>query len=63
MNLIKTLKDSHNHTIGYIYDNGDKLVIEDENHRRKGFYEKNKDQTRDDSNRLIGQGNLLVTLL
>ena len=63
MNLIQTLKDSNYHILGYIYDDGDKLVIKDPNYRVKGYYEKKEDVTKDSNYHIIGHGNLLTTLL
>ncbi len=63
MDKIQTLKDSSNRILGYIYDDGDKLVLVDKSNRRLGYYYKRDDVTKDTSNRLIGYGNLLITLL
>ena len=63
MALIQTLKDSNFRIIGYIYDEGDMLVIKDDYFRIKGYYDKKGDVTKDDYFRIIGYGNLLTTLL
>ena len=63
MNLIQTLRDSSNHILGYIYDDGDKLVIKDDSNHLKGYYYKRDNVTKDPSNRIVGYGNLLTTLL
>ena len=63
MQLIQTLKDSSYHVLGYIYDDGDKLVIKDSSYHVKGYYYKRDDVTKDASYHVIGHGNLLTTLL
>lgn len=58
------LRDSSNRLIGTIstISNG-QLEIRDTANRRLGTYDPKTDQTRDTANRLVGNGNLLVTLL
>lgn len=63
MNLIQTLKDSHYNAIGYIYEDGDQLVIKDPHYNVKGYYDKKNDITKDSHHNTIGHGNLLTTLL
>jgi hypothetical protein len=63
MDKIQTLRDSSNRIFGYIYDGGDRLVLVDDSNRTLGYYYKREDVTRDMSNRIIGYGNLLLTLL
>lgn len=63
MNLIQTLKDSHYNIIGYIFDDGDRLVIKDSHYNEKGFYEKRTDITKDSHYNEVGHGNLLTSLL
>ena len=40
-----------------------KLEIRDASNRLKGTYDPKSNETRDDSNRLVGKGNLLSSLL
>ena len=63
MNLIQTLKDKNYNVLGYIYDDGDKLVIKDKNYNVKGYYYKKDDVTKNQNYNVIGHGNLLTTLL
>jgi len=63
MALLQTLKDSNFRIIGYIYDEGDYLVLKDDYFRIKGYYYKNDNVTKDDYFRIVGYGNILTTLL
>ena len=63
MNLIQTLKNSHYNILGFIYDDGDKLVIKDSHYNIKGYYDKKNDVTKDSHFNIVGHGNLLTTLL
>lgn len=63
MSLIQTIKDAHFNVLGYIYDEGDKLVIKDNHYNLKGYYFKRDDVTKDAHFNLVGYGNLLTTLL
>jgi len=58
------LRDSNNRLLGKIETlyNG-KLEIRDALNRLKGTYDPKSNETRDDSNRLVGKGNLLSSLL
>lgn len=58
------LRDSSNRLIGTIstLSNG-QLEIRDPANKRLGTYDPKTDQTRDTANRVIGNGNLLTTLL
>lgn len=58
------LRDRSNRLLGKIktLSNG-KLEIRDASNRLKGTYDPKSNVTRDSSNRLVGKGNLLTTLL
>ena len=58
------LRDSSNKLIGTISEisNG-QLEIRDPSNKRLGTYDPKTNQTRDASNRVVGAGNLLTTLL
>jgi hypothetical protein len=58
------LRDRNNRLIGKIktLSNG-KLELRDASNKLKGVYDPKTDQTKDASNRLVGKGNLLTTLL
>ena len=57
------LRDGSNRLLGRIREVGRKLEIRDASNRLKGWYDPGTNQTRDASNRLVGKGNLLTTLL
>lgn len=57
------LRDRSNKLIGKIKDVGGKLEIRDSSNKLKGRYDPKKNETRDDTNRLVGKGNLLATLI
>ena len=57
----QVLKDSSNRTIGKIRNESGKDVIYDASNRRLGYFDGR--YTDDKSNRRIGEGNLLTTLL
>lgn len=58
------LRDRSNKLLGKIksLSNG-KLEIRDASNRLKGTYDPKRNETFDSSNRLVGKGNLLATLL
>ena len=43
MNKIQTLTDNNNRTIGYLYDDGNRLVLTDSSNRTLGYYYKRED--------------------
>lgn len=57
------LRDKNNRLLGKINDVGGKVELRDANNRLKGRYDPKTNETRDDSNRLVGKGNLLTSLL
>jgi len=58
------LKDRSNRIIGTIEtDSRGTQIIKDANNRPKGHYDPSNKSTYDASNRIIGTGNLLTTLL
>jgi len=60
----QVLRDKNNRLMGKIITLSDgRLEIRDPSNRRKGTYNPKNNETRDSSNRLIGKGNLLTTLL
>jgi hypothetical protein len=58
------LRDKSNRLLGKIktLKNGTQ-ELRDSSNRLKGRYDPKKNETRDPSNRLVGKGNLLTTLL
>jgi hypothetical protein len=60
----QTLKDSSHRTIGYVATQPDgRQILEDARHTRLGYYDPKRNTTEDASHRIVGQGNLLATLL
>lgn len=59
----QVLRDKSNRKIGKIKEINGKLEIRNPSNQLLGRYDPKSDQTRDKSNRLIGKGNLLTTLL
>ena len=57
------IRDRHNRLLGLIRDVDEKLEPWDANSKLKVYYYQKINETRDQSNRLIGKGNLLTTLL
>lgn len=58
------LRDSSNRLLGSITtQSSGKMELRDSSNRFKGTYDPKTNETRDDSNRFIGKGNLLTTLL
>ena len=57
----QVLRDKSNRRIGEIRSEGSKEVIYDTSNRRLGYFDGR--YTYDNSNRKIGEGNLLTTLL
>ncbi|NLX96747.1 MAG: hypothetical protein GXY83_11270 [Rhodopirellula sp.] len=60
----RVLRDNHNKHIGTIKTLSDgKQEIRDPHNKKLGTYDPKRNETRDASNRLVGKGNLLTTLL
>ena len=59
----QVLKDKSNRIIGKIKNINGKLEIRTPSNQLLGKYDPKTNQTRDKSNKLIGKGNLLTTLL
>jgi hypothetical protein len=60
----RELRDARNALLGKIRTRPDgKLELRDQSNRFLGTYDPKFDQTRDATNKLIGKGNLLTTLL
>ena len=60
----QTLKDKNYRVIGYIDTQPDgKQVGKDANYRVKGYYDPKANQTKDANYRVVGQGNLLSSLI
>lgn len=58
------LRDKSNRMIGRIRENGSgKIDIFDHQNKIKGTYDPRRNETRDKSNKLVGKGNLLTSLL
>ena len=58
------LRDRNNRLLGKIKQRSDgRLEGRDASNRLKGTYDPKKDETRDSSNRLVGKGNMLATLI
>ncbi len=57
------LRDHTGKLLGRIKSIGDKYEIRDAYGRLKGRYDPERNETRDDTGRLIGKGNLLTSLL
>jgi len=60
----QVLRDKSNRLLGKIRElSSGKFEIRDASNRLKGNYDPKTNTTRDSSNRLVGKGNLLATLL
>ena len=60
----QTLKDSQFRVIGYIETRSDGIQVgKDKQFRVKGYYEPKTDKTKDAQFRVVGQGNLLASLI
>jgi hypothetical protein len=60
----KTLRDRNQHVIGYIdTEFSGRQCLRDSNNHVLGYYEPSRDQTVDRNNHVIGNGNILTTLL
>lgn len=57
------LRDRHGRLVGYVEERNCRLEGRDASGRFRGYYERTTDQTRDDSGRLVGTGNLLSSLI
>lgn len=60
----EAIKDSNNHTLGYIEDlGGGKLKAVDDSNRTVGYYDPQSNNTVDANNRMIANGNVLSALI
>jgi len=60
----QTLQDERHRIIGYVATQPDgRQILEDARHMRLGYYDPKTDKTEDAAHRVVGQGNLLPTLL
>ena len=59
----EVLRDKYGNRIGEIQTTGRKQVLRDKNGNRLGEYDPHTNRTTDKYGRLVGSGNLLVTLL
>ena len=60
----KTLRDRNQHVLGYIdTELSGRQCLRDSNNHVLGYYEPSRDQTVDSNYHVIGNGNLLTTLL
>ena len=60
----KTLRDRNQHVLGYIdTELSGHQCLRDSNNHVLGYYEPSRDQTVDRNYHVIGNGNLLTTLL
>ena len=60
----KTLRDRNQHVLGYIdTELSGCQCLRDSNNHVLGYYEPSRDQTVDSNYHVIGNGNLLTTLL
>lgn len=60
----KTLKDKGYRILGYLDTDSDgSQTLQDAHHRLVGFYKRRSDVTTDAQHRIVGRGNILVSLL
>lgn len=60
----QTLKDSKYRIIGYIETRPDGTQVgKDEKYRVKGYYDPKTNKTKDANYRIVGEGNLLASLI
>jgi hypothetical protein len=60
----QTLKDGRYNIIGYIETKSDGTqVIKDSHYNIKGYYDPKTNKTKDSRYNIVGEGNLLTTLL
>lgn len=60
----QTLKDAHYRIIGYIETRSDGVqVIKNAQYRILGYFDPQYNQTKNEHYQIVGQGNLLTTLL
>ena len=60
----KTLKDSQYRILGYLDTDPDgSQTLQDQHHRLIGYYKRRSDVTTDAQHRIVGRGNILVSLL
>ena len=58
------LRDKHHKVVGYIETESDgKQVIRDVHHSVKGYYDPKTNKTRDEHHAVVGEGNLLTSLI
>ena len=61
--MTEILRDRYGHKIGEVVVQGSNRILRDEYGHKLGEYDSRNDMTRDDRGRLIGRGDLLLTLL
>jgi hypothetical protein len=61
--MTSVLRDRNNNKLGELKEECGVLVLRDRNNNRLGSYNSRNNETRDNTNRLVGKGNLLTTLL
>ena len=61
--MSEVLRDRYGHKIGEVVVQGTKRVLHDEYGHKLGDYDTRDGMTRDERGRLIGRGDLLLTLL
>jgi hypothetical protein len=60
----QTLKDSHYRITGYIETKSDGIQVgKDAHYRIKGYYDPKTNKTKDAQYRVVGEGNLLTSLI
>ena len=60
----RTLRDRNQHVIGYIdVESSGRQCLRDPNNHVLGYYEPGRDQTVDPNYHVIGNGNILTSLL
>jgi len=59
----QVLRDRNSQPLGTLSQENGVVVLRDKHNNRLGSYSPKTNETRDNHNRLIGRGNLLVSLL
>ena len=60
----KTLEDASHRILGYLSTQPDgRQILENARHARIGYYDPKSNKTEDANHKVVGQGNLLQTLL
>lgn len=60
----KILKDASFRILGYVdTDRDGSQVLQDKHHRLVGYYKRSSDVTTDEQHRIVGRGNILLSLL